>query len=129
MSNRLSISQVALRSLMGAGFVFASFAAFADVLLQLQRLSDTDALLVGSGSLGMSIPAENQHALYLIDPFSIRPSPLANNQLLMDSDLHAGSFVFNFANDAGSGIGDSFTNNYLYRQRHWHASFRTDTFK
>lgn len=50
---------------MGAALLFGSFAAFADVLLQLQRLSDTDALLVGSGSLGTSVPAENQHSLFL----------------------------------------------------------------
>ena len=83
--------------------VLGSNAAHASVLLELYRLSDTDVLLVGSGSVGPSVPPENIHALFLSDPFTVRPSPGANTSLLMNSDLRAGSFEFNFANDAGGG--------------------------
>jgi len=104
------ICRVTLRFVIGAALVFGSGTAFSAVLLQLQRLSDTDVLLIGSGFLDGTIPAENQHSLYLIDPFLIRPSPRANHPILDESELYAGSYRFNFANDAGSGIGDSFTN-------------------
>jgi hypothetical protein len=110
MSEGSGLARVALRVLMGSVLLLANFGASGEVLLRLQRLSDTQVILVGSGFLGAVVPAENQHALSLIDPFSVRPAPLVNHRILEDSDLYAGSFVFNFANDAGSGIGDSFTN-------------------
>ncbi len=98
------------RTLVGAASFFACFAAFAEVHLTLQRISDTQVVLTGTGTLGSLVPAENQHSLWLEDPFSGRPAPSSVHSVLEDSDLHAGSFYFNFANAAGSGIGDSFSN-------------------
>jgi hypothetical protein len=40
-----------------------------------------------------------------MDPFQIRPAPTSTTWVLDESDLHAGSFTFNFANEAGSAIG------------------------
>jgi hypothetical protein len=111
MTCKPSIAAVALRALVGSALFFTCFsAAFGDVLLRLQRISDTEVLLVGSGALGTVFPADNLHALFLDDPYSDRPAPRASHSIYEDSGMHAGSFEFNFANVAGSGIGDSFTN-------------------
>lgn len=98
------------RTLVGTALFFSCVTAFADVRLTLHRIGDTQVVLTGSGTLGSLVPAENQHSLLLEDPFSSRPAPLSVHSILEDSDLHAGSFFFNFANAAGNGIGDSFSN-------------------
>ena len=79
--------------------------AQADITFKIGRISDTEAVLIGSGALGTTLPDSNAHALFLMDPFQIRPAPTSNTWVLDESDLHAGSFTFNFANEAGSDIG------------------------
>jgi len=104
--------------------LFAWGSASADVLLRLHRLSDTEIVLVGSGTLGTVIPADNRHALYLIDPFSTRP--IGNDWILVESELDAGvSYRFNFANEAGSGLGAAAFENTIYVGR---VEFSSGTF-
>lgn len=79
--------------------------ARADIAVKLGRISDTEAILTVVGALESAPPDSNAHALFLMDPFQIRPSPTANTWVLDDSELHVGSFTFNFANEAGSDIG------------------------
>jgi PEP-CTERM motif len=77
----------------------------ADIAVTLQRISDTEAIMTVVGSLVTAPPDSNDHALFLSDPFQIRPGPTANTWVLDTSDLRAGSYAFNFANEAGSEVG------------------------
>lgn len=79
--------------------------AKADIAVKLGRISDTEAIVAVVGALETAPPNSNVHALFLMDPFQIRPTPTANTWVLDDSDLHVGAFTFNFANEAGSDIG------------------------
>lgn len=91
--------------------VLSHVGAQAAVLLQLQRLSDTDALLIGQGSLTtLDAATSNRHMLRLIDPFGVRPGHLVNSWLYMSGNLKADAFEFNFAHDVGTGFGDAFEN-------------------
>jgi hypothetical protein len=105
-----------LRAALGRGSIALlvwsiSAPVLAQTQLQIVRLSDTDALIVGGGTMG-STPAAgwNIHALYLSNPFGNAPGPLDNNYILVSSELRAGSFQFNFAHDAGAGYGNGITN-------------------
>ncbi|MGE0387060.1 MAG: hypothetical protein AB7Q97_20235 [Gammaproteobacteria bacterium] len=113
MNAKSAVAGFAGRWLLAVALTTSFTSASAAVLLRLERISDTDVRLVGSGTLGDTLPAENRHSLYLVDPFSVRPAPLSNHPILDSSELSAGDFDFNFANDAGSGIGASF-NNVIY---------------
>lgn len=79
--------------------------AQADIAITLARISDTEAFVTVVGSLEAAPPDSNPHALYLADPFQVRPAPTANTWVLDESDLHAGAFNFTFAIEAGSDIG------------------------
>jgi hypothetical protein len=75
--------------------------AQAIVSIQLERLSDTDALMFVSGQLDTAPPGGNAHSLALMDPFSARPGDTDNSWVLDSSDMRAGDYLFNFANQAG----------------------------
>lgn len=75
--------------------------ASAGLAIQLQRISDTDALMVIGGELDLASLGGNAHALALMDPFSTRPPDTDASWVLHDSDMHAAGFLFNFANQAG----------------------------
>jgi len=77
------------------------FPAQAGLSIQLQRLNDTDALMLVSGQLDTLPPGGNAHSLTLMDPFSTRPADADNSWVLDSSDLRAGTYLFNFANQAG----------------------------
>jgi len=94
----------------GSLTLLTPLAATATVHVELQRLSDTDALLVATGSLSAPAPAGNPHIIFLSDPFSVRPAPSVDDNILVTSDLHAGSYVFNFAHDLGTNFGPFFQN-------------------
>lgn len=116
--------RILARVALGSSLYLASCVASADVLLQLERRSDTEVLLVGSGALGTVLPVDNRHALFLIDPFSTRPS--GNNWILVESELTVGaSYAFNFANDAGPAIGAGAFENTIYVGR---VEFASGTF-
>lgn len=117
-------ARIARRILAGVMLLCAWSNASADVTLRLARLSDTEAVLIGSGTLGTVVPASNSHALFLIDPFV--GSPNGNNWVLEESELDVGpSYRFNFANDMGTDTdADAFLNT-LYVGR---VEFETQTF-
>jgi len=77
------------------------FPAHAGLSIQLQRLNDTDALMLVAGQLDTVSPGSNAHALTLMDPFSTRPTDADGSWALDSSDLRAGGYLFNFANQAG----------------------------
>jgi len=108
--------KVWLQSVLGAVAFTVCLPALADVKLTLERLSDTQVILSGSGEMGAVLPPENVHSLYLQDPFTNAPAALSVHSILEDSELHTGDFYFNFANAAGSGIGGAF-NNTIYMGR------------
>jgi len=79
--------------------------AQADLSVLLYRLSDTEAWMQVSGEIGAAAPGGNRHSLALMDPFTIRPPDNDNSWVLDESDLRAGDFLFNFANQAGRCVG------------------------
>ena len=92
--------KVWLQSVLGAVAFTVCLPALADVKLTLERLSDTQVILSGSGEMGAVLPPENVHSLYLQDPFTNAPAALSVHSILEDSELHTGDFYFNFANAA-----------------------------
>lgn len=87
-----------LAALVGLG---SALPAHAVLTIWVERRSDIDAVMHVSGLIDAASPGGNAHALALMDPFSTRPADTDNSWVMDESDLHAGAFLFNFANQAG----------------------------
>jgi hypothetical protein len=97
--------KLARRLLAAATLVATALPAHADLSIVLHRLSDTEALMQVTGEIDAAAPGSNAHSLALMDPFTVRPADSDNSWVLDESQLSAGDFLFNFANQAGRCIG------------------------
>jgi hypothetical protein len=76
----------------------------ADVLIDIERVSDTQAIVTGTGSINIGTTQTfNPHVLILSDPFGLEPPALSNAYVLSASTLSMGSVPFNFALACGTG--------------------------
>lgn len=98
-------SKMARRLLAAAICLATALPAQAELSIVLQRLSDTGALMQVRGEIDAAPPGSNAHALALVDPFTIRPADNDSSWVLDESNLSAGDFLFNFANQAGRCVG------------------------
>jgi hypothetical protein len=79
--------------------------ANANVLIEIERLSDTQAIITGSGSIDVGTPQiDNPQILTLSDPFGSEPSLFQNLSVLSATTLSLGSVSFDFAHDCGPGF-------------------------
>lgn len=73
-------------------------AANAVVLMQIQRISDTQAILTASGTLGAVVPDGDAHILTLLGPFGVF-APLSNSSVFDSSTMQVGDKPIVFAYD------------------------------
>lgn len=71
--------------------------AYAAVLFTIERIDDTHARLVGSGTLGLVAPEVNDHILALTDPFAIDPVVATSDYALVGGNLRVGGKALDFA--------------------------------
>ncbi len=90
--------------------VFSILPSQSEIVLSIERVSDTEGILTGTGALLSSCDASvgtqrSCHILVLEDPFDTDPIPSANgNALGLGNGLAAGSVGFDFAWTAGSAL-------------------------
>ena len=75
----------------------------ATVLLTIQRVSDTQGVLTGTGDIGSVMPGLNVQQISLDNPFGVVPPILTQNaSILGSSSLSVGGVAVDFAADVGS---------------------------
>ena len=71
----------------------------AAVLIEIQRISNTQGILTGTGALGVTVPSDAEHVISLINPFSTAPLPGTGELAFSSSTLKIGTVPINFAWD------------------------------
>jgi hypothetical protein len=90
--------------LLAVGLLAGPMTVNAAAVVRIQRISDTQGVLTGSGTLGEFAPGEfnNQHLLELVDPFGVDPSATSNQSVFSSSTMEVGGTPVDFAYDTGS---------------------------
>ena len=97
-----------MRVLIGRLVVVLAFAGWAGVagamplLFEIERFSDTAAIVSGSGTLNFSGSLSNDQILGFDSPFALDPPPSQNVDIFAGSSLILGSKVINSAHVAGA---------------------------
>ncbi len=96
--------RIALAMFVAVALLFAPGASAGPILLELQRLSDTQALITAGGSIsGFCLDVDACYIFTLIDPFAIDPPAASNNSVYVNSGLEVGGRRVEFAYDFGAG--------------------------
>jgi hypothetical protein len=87
------------------GLASLSVSAKANVLVDIERVSDTQANVTVTGTIPIGTPAPlNSHFIQLADPFAAEPAQFSNASIFSSSTLAMGSVPFNAAFDCGTGF-------------------------
>jgi len=75
-------------------------------MLDISRISDTEAIVIGRGTLPLSSTAcdINCHTLSIADPFGTAPTPTSNDNAYVSSSFAVGDRAFTFAFTAGKSL-------------------------
>lgn len=92
--------------------LLVSLPAHASVLISIERVSDTQAILTASGSLDVAAPGtNNDHVLVLDDPFLLDPISDVTDSIFSSSTMTVGAQSITFAFSAGSDFDRAETGN------------------
>lgn len=92
------------RLLMVCGLSAVWVAAQAQVLVDVVRLSDSDAIILGHGELPLAQPVTNDHLLVLDNPFGSAPWPTDENSALRSSWMSVGRNPVSVAFETGDAL-------------------------
>jgi hypothetical protein len=89
--------------LVAAGLLAAPMVTNALVILTIERISDTEAVISGSGNLGTSSPSGgNANLLLLVDPFAVDPAPATRQLVFGSSTMTLGGIAVDAAEVVGT---------------------------
>jgi hypothetical protein len=83
--------------------LFSSAGAHASLLFEMERISDTQAIISGTGTLEDVLGGVNTHMLSFFDPFDVDPIEIDNIDIFSESTLNIGSAFVNNARAFGPG--------------------------
>ena len=111
----LSASRARQAIFVAATLALLTVPARASVLFQIERVSDTQAIVTGTGSLNGPTPSDILSLIQFVNPFGIAPSPGDNKNIFQSATMQVGGKIVDAAYTCGSSINcDGSSNPDLY---------------